>query len=151
MKTQKKIRPTHSKSGRDLSGGFTLVELLVVLVILGLVMGLVGPRVLNYLSSSRARAAALQLSSFKASLDLYYLDVGRYPTTNDGLKALVQRPAGTTAWNGPYLQQSSVPTDPWGNPYVYAAPGTNGPYKIASFGADGTAGGTDSDADIVSD
>jgi general secretion pathway protein G len=138
-------------SVRDRSGGFTLVELLVVLVILGLVMGLVGPRVLNYLTSSRTRAASLQVTSFKSSLDLFFLDVGRYPSKTEGLKALVEKPGSADGWNGPYLQQAAVPADPWGNPYQYAVPGAKGPYRISSFGADGTAGGTGNDADIGSD
>ncbi|MBX9459535.1 MAG: type II secretion system major pseudopilin GspG [Rhizobium sp.] len=136
---------------RDKSGGFTLVELLVVLVILGLVMGLVGPRVLNYLTSSRTRAASLQVTSFKSSLDLFFLDVGRYPSKTEGLKALVEKPGSAVGWNGPYLQQAAVPADPWGNPYQYAVPGTKGPYRISSFGADGTAGGSGNDADIGSE
>lgn len=144
-------RPQPARGSRDRSAGFTLVELLVVLVILGLIMALVGPRVLGYLSSSRTRAAALQVSSFKSALDLYFLDVGRYPTKSEGLKSLVERPGGVNGWNGPYLQQSTVPADPWGNPYQYAVPGTKGPYRIMSYGADGTTGGTGNDADIVSD
>ncbi|TCL95658.1 type II secretion system protein G (GspG) [Rhizobium sp. PP-WC-2G-219] len=135
---------------RDRSGGFTLVELLVVLVILGLVMGLVGPRVLNYLTSSRTRAAALQLSSFKSSLDLFYLDMGRYPSRSEGLSALVVRPGSAQGWNGPYLQQQAVPSDPWGNAYQYTVPGDKAPYRILSYGADGVAGGSGADADIVS-
>lgn len=135
---------------RDRSGGFTLVELLVVLVILGLVMGLVGPRVLNYLTSSRTRAAALQLSSFKSSLDLFYLDMGRYPSKNEGLSALVTRPGSAQGWNGPYLQQQAVPADPWGNAYQYTVPGDKAPYRILSYGADGVAGGSGADGDIVS-
>ncbi len=104
---------------RDRSGGFTLVELLVVLVILGLVMGLAGPRVLGYLGSSREKAARLQVEAFSAALDLYYLDFGRYPTSNEGLAALVTRPAGADRWAGPYLKQSTLPADPWGRPYEY--------------------------------
>ncbi|MEO3386698.1 type II secretion system major pseudopilin GspG [Mesorhizobium sp. CAU 1741] len=135
---------------RDRNAGFTLVELLVVLVILALIMGLVGPRVLSYLSSSRERAAALQITSFKSALDLYFLDTGSYPTTTQGLPALVVQPAGVGVWAGPYLQQSEVPADPWGNPYRYVAPGDGTPYTITSLGADGQPGGSDSDADITS-
>lgn len=145
-------RPNTTRFGkRDLNGGFTLVELLVVLVILGLVMGLVGPRVLNYLTSSRTRAAALQVTSFKSSLDLFFLDVGRYPSKAEGLKSLVEKPASAEGWNGPYLQQAAVPADPWGNMYQYTVPGSKTPYQISSFGADGVPGGTGSDADISSD
>ncbi|WP_336489841.1 type II secretion system major pseudopilin GspG [Methylobacterium nigriterrae] len=122
---------------RDVRGGFTLVELLVVLVILGLVMGLAGPRVLGYLSSSRERTAKLQIESFASALDLFYLDNGRYPTTSEGLQALVQRPGSAASWSGPYLKQNSVPTDPWGRPYEYRVPGKAGPYAITSLGIDG--------------
>lgn len=135
---------------RDNNAGFTLVELLVVLVILGLVMGLVGPRVLNYLTSSRERAAGLQISSFKSALDLFFLDTGRYPTASEGLPALVTRPASVQNWNGPYLQQNAVPADPWGNPYRYVAPSRNERYRIVSNGADGQEGGSGSNADITS-
>lgn len=137
-------------SCRDRHAGFTLVELLVVLVILGLVMGLVGPRVLNYLTSSRERAASLQISSFKSALDLFFLDTGRYPSASEGLGALVNRPGSVQNWNGPYIQQSAIPADPWGNPYRYVVPGQNAPYRIISNGADGREGGSDSNADIVS-
>lgn len=146
-----KERGRRGRSLRDTNSGFTLVELLVVLVILGLVMGLVGPRVLNYLTSSRTRAAALQVTSFKSSLDLFFLDVGRYPSKSEGLKALVDKPGSADGWNGPYLQQAAVPADPWGNPYQYAVPGAKGPYRILSLGADGVAGGSGNDADISSD
>ena len=153
MKTVLNIQNSSNRAQpkRDGSAGFTLVELLVVLVILGLVMGLVGPRVLNYLTSSRTRTAALQVTSFKSSLDLFFLDVGRYPSKAEGLKALVEKPGSADNWNGPYLQQAAVPADPWGNPYQYAVPGEKAPYRISSFGADGTTGGTGNDADISSD
>lgn len=137
-----------SRRRRDRTGGFTLVELLVVLVILSLVMGLVGPRVLNYLGSSRERAAKLQIESFASALDLFYLDNGRFPTSSEGLGALVKRPAAADKWGGPYLQQDGVPTDPWGNAYEYKVPGAKAPYVITSYGADGKKGGTDDGADI---
>lgn len=124
-------------SKRDRHGGFTLVELLVVLVILGLVMGLVGPRVLGYLSSSRERTAHLQIESFSSALDLFYLDFGRYPTNSEGLEALVRRPTSGAQWGGPYLKQASVPNDPWGNPYEYHVPGRTSPYDITSAGPEG--------------
>jgi general secretion pathway protein G len=117
--------------------GFTLVEMLVVIAIIGLVVGLVGPRVLNYLSESKVKAAKIQIESFSAALDLYYLDNGGYPGTNEGLAALVQRPASALAWNGPYLKTGSVPVDPWGHPYVYKVPGDHSPYEIDSYGAGG--------------
>ena len=117
--------------------GFTLVEMLVVIAIIGLVVGLVGPRVLNYLSESKVKAAKIQIESFSAALDLYYLDNGAYPGTNEGLTALVARPASALAWNGPYLKTGSVPVDPWGHPYVYKVPGDHAPYEIDSYGSGG--------------
>src|SRR5882762_8966898 len=96
--------------------GFTLVEMLVVITIIGLIMGLVGPRVLTYLSDSKVKTARIQIQGFSAALDLYYLDHGRYPTANEGLGALVQKPDGAATWNGPYLKSDSVPNDPWGRP-----------------------------------
>src|SRR5579872_5682217 len=101
--------------------GFTLVEMLVVLTIIGLIMALVGPRVLNYLSESKVKTAKIQIQSLAAALDLYYLDNGRYPSTAEGLSALVQSPISgqSSAWNGPYLKGARVPEDPWGHSYVY--------------------------------
>ena len=128
---------------RDSKGGFTLVELLVVLVILGLVMGLVGPRVLGYLSSSRERTAHLQIESFASALDLFYLDYGRYPTNGEGLDALIHKPGSGDRWAGPYLKQPNVPKDPWGNAYEYHTPGKTGPYAITSPGPDGKGGGSE--------
>ena len=122
---------THRREGER---GFTLVEMLVVITIIGLIMALVGPRVLNYLSESKVKAAKIQIESFAAALDLYYLDNGAYPATNEGLTALVQRPSTAPAWNGPYLRTGSVPDDPWGHPYVYKVPGDHSPYEIESYG-----------------
>jgi general secretion pathway protein G len=128
--------------------GFTLVEMLVVITIIGLIMGLIGPRVLNYLSESKVKAAKIQLQSFGGALDLFYLDAGRFPSTAEGLTALVQRTPGVDAWNGPYLKGGSVPTDPWSHPYVYRSPGERGPYEIMSYGSDGQEGGSGVAADI---
>ena len=132
------------------SAGFTLIEMLVVLVIIGLIMGLVGPRVLNYLTDARVKAARLQIEAFSSALDLYYLDTGRYPAGSEGLTALVRRPGGLEVWNGPYVRGGVVPPDPWGHPYVYRAPAERAPYEITSLGADGREGGNDSAADIKS-
>ncbi len=129
--------------------GFTLIEMLVVLVIIGLVMGLVGPRVLNYLSDARTKAARLQIEALSNSLDLFYLDVGRYPTSQEGLGALVRRPAGADTWNGPYVKGGTVPSDPWRNVYVYVAPGAHGAYDLMSYGSDGREGGEGPAADIT--
>jgi general secretion pathway protein G len=132
------------------SPGFTLIEMLVVLVIIGLIMGLVGPQVLNYLTNARVKAARLQIEAFSSSLDLYYLDTGRYPQGSEGLEALVRRPSGLEVWNGPYVKGGNVPLDPWGHPYVYRSPAENAPYEITSLGSDGIEGGSGSAADIKS-
>jgi general secretion pathway protein G len=128
--------------------GFTLVEMLVVITIIGLIMGLIGPRVLNYLGESKVKAAKIQLQSFSSALDLFYLDAGRFPSTAEGLAVLVQRTPGVAAWNGPYLKGGNVPNDPWSHPYLYRAPGERGPYDIVSYGADGQEGGSGLAADI---
>jgi general secretion pathway protein G len=130
--------------------GFTLVELLVVITIIALIMGIVGPRVLNYLTESKAKAAKIQIESFASALDLFFLDTGRYPNGSEGLSALVQRPGSINSWNGPYLKGGQVPPDPWGNRYVYRAPGQHGAYDILSYGADGTEGGAGPAKDITS-
>ena len=103
--------------------GFTLVEMLVVITIIGLIMGLIGPRVLNYLSESKVKAAKIQMQSFASALDLFYLDAGRFPSTAEGLAALVKQTPGVSAWNGPYLKGGNVPNDPWNHGYVYRSPG----------------------------
>ena len=105
--------------------GFTLVELLVVITIIALIMGIVGPRVLNYLTESKAKAAKIQIESFASALDLFFLDTGRYPNGSEGLTALVRRPGNITAWNGPYLKGGLVPPDPWGNPFTIRCDGTD--------------------------
>jgi general secretion pathway protein G len=128
--------------------GFTLVEMLVVITIIGLIMGLIGPRVLNYLNESKVKAAKIQLQSFSSALDLFYLDASRYPSSSEGLAALVQRTPGVAAWNGPYLKGGNVPNDPWSHPYMYRAPGERGPYDIMSYGSDGQEGGSGLAADI---
>lgn len=146
---QSHVLHRYGRCRRDRSGGFTLVELLVVLVILSLVMGLVGPRVLGYLSDARTRTASLQIDSLSAALDLFYLDFGRYPSQTEGLEVLVVAGAGMNGWNGPYLQRSELPLDPWGRVYQYEAPDANGKYRIISLGSDGREGGDNDAADIV--
>jgi general secretion pathway protein G len=130
--------------------GFTLIELLVVLVILGLLAGLVGPRVISYLGGAKSDSARQQIGLLEQALDLYRLDVGRYPTTEEGLQALVQKPANAERWNGPYLKKNQVPKDPWGNDYIYQSPGEHDAYDIASLGANRAEGGEGEDTDIVS-
>lgn len=134
------------------SAGFTLVELLIVMVILGLLSALVGPRLFGHLGASKAKAARTQIELLGAALDMYRLDMGRYPSTEDGIVALSQRPAdeGRAArWQGPYLKKK-VEKDPWDNAYVYVFPGQHGEYDLISLGADGQPGGEGEDADINS-
>jgi len=122
---------------------------LVVITIIGLIMSLVGPRVLNYLSESKVKAAKIQIQSFTSALELFYLDAGRYPSTSEGLTALVKSTGGLSVWNGPYLKGGSVPNDPWGKAYVYRSPGEHSPFEIISYGSDGVEGGTGVAADIT--
>jgi general secretion pathway protein G len=134
---------------RAASPGYTLIEMLVVLTIIGLIMGLIGPRVLSYLSDARVKTAKLQIESLSSALDLFYLDAGRYPTSSEGLEALTERPSDVTVWNGPYVKGGKVPLDPWGHAYQYHSPvDHNPPYEIVSFGSDGREGGTGNAADI---
>ena len=127
-------------------GGFTLVELLVVLAILGMLAALVGPQVLNQLGGAKSKSAAIQIRDFEQALELYKLDVGRFPGSNEGLNALVRQPSSAKGWNGPYLKKDDVPMDPWGNPYQYRVSGST--IDISSYGADGRQGGSGEDADV---
>lgn len=128
--------------------GFTLLELLVVIVIIGLLAAYVGPKYFAQLGKSEVTVAKAQIEAFEKSLDTYRLDVGRYPTTEEGLGALlVAPPAAGTRWNGPYLKKA-VPLDPWGHAYQYRAPGSKGEYDIVSMGKDGQPGGSGDNADI---
>ena len=144
----KRLQAARRRARTRLQRGFTLVEILVVITIIGLIMGLVGPRVLNYLSESKVKAAKIQIQSFTSALELFYLDAGRYPTTSEGLGVLVKSTGGLSAWNGPYLKGGSVPNDPWGKAYMYRSPGERAPFEIVSYGADGVEGGTGIAADI---
>jgi len=129
--------------------GFTLIELLVVVVIIGLLAGLVAPRYFGQVGKSEVNVARAQIEALGKALDQYRLDVGAYPTTDQGLQALVNQPDGVDRWQGPYLQKQ-VPYDPWGRPYLYKAPGEHGDYDLVSFGADGKPGGTGENVDIKS-
>lgn len=130
--------------------GFTLLELLVVIVIIGLLAAYVGPKYFSQLGKSEVTIAKAQIDAFEKSLDTYRLDVGRYPSGEEGLAALMTAPASAGAkWNGPYLKKG-VPLDPWGHAYQYRSPGSKGEYEIVSFGKDGQPGGSGDNADISS-
>jgi len=129
--------------------GFTLIELLVVLVILGLLAGLVGPQVMKYLGGANTKATKLQIEDFSTALDAFRLDMGRYPTSAEGLAALVVQPSGATRWNGPYLRKNVIPKDPWGNEYQYRSPGQHGAFDLYSLGADNAEGGDGENQDVV--
>lgn len=131
------------------SAGFTLIELIIVATIIVLLAGLVLPQYIRQGEKATAKAAKAQIESFGTALDTFRLDVGRYPTTQEGLEALNQKPAGVDRWDGPYLKKD-VPPDPWGKPYVYKSPGDHGSYDIISYGADGVPGGEDVNRDITS-
>lgn len=128
--------------------GFTLLELLVVVAIIGLLVAYVGPRYAAQIGKSEITAARAQMEALAKALDTYRLDTGHYPSAVQGLAALRERPAGEAKWNGPYLQKD-VPADPWGRPYVYRVPGRKGDYELVSYGRDGAPGGTGDNADIV--
>lgn len=130
--------------------GFTLLELLVVLAILGLLIGFVGPAVLRQLGNAKHRVAEQSIERIAGVLDLYKLDVGTYPTSEQGLKALVIAPSGVRNWNGPYLKGEGVANDPWGKPFLYRRPSTrpSHDFDLYTFGADGKPGGTGEDADV---
>ena len=132
-----------------ISRGFTLMELLLVLVIIGLLAALVGPTLYQRIKPAKESAARAQIENFGTALDTFLLDIGRYPTTQEGLKALRTKLEGMDKWNGPYLKKD-VPKDPWANDFVYRAPGRNGGYEITSYGADGREGGEGENADINS-
>jgi general secretion pathway protein G len=130
--------------------GFTLLELLVVLVILALIAGLAAPRVLNLLGGARSDAAAIQIDTLANILDLYRLEVGHFPSEDEGIEALIEPPPGVERWNGPYVRKRDQLIDPWGRAFEYRYPGEHGDYDIFSLGADGVEGGDGEDADVIS-
>jgi len=149
MQIPKLLDPSPARfTTRGASSGFTLVEMLVVLTIIALILGLIGPRVLGYLGESRVKTTKIQIESLGSALDLFYLDVGRYPSNSEALNALVQQPAGVANWNGPYVKGGRIPLDPWGNSYLYRSPVETAPYEIVSHGSDGREGGSGTGADI---
>ena len=129
--------------------GFTLLELLVVMVIIGLLAGYVGPKFFGQIGKSEVKATRAQIDALQKSLDQYRLDVGRYPSTEQGLAVLVARPTDEAKWGGPYLSKA-LPKDPWGHDYQYRSPGEHGEYDLLSFGKDGRPGGEGEDADLTS-
>ena len=128
----------------------TLIEILVVLVLIGIVMGIVGSNFIGRGEKAKADAARIEIGQIGQALDLYKLETGRYPSSSEGLQALIAQPAGATNWNGPYWKKSTIPKDPWGNDYRYTSPGQKGAYDILSLGADGKEGGEGTNKDITS-
>jgi len=132
------------------SGGFTLIELLVVLIILGLLAAIAGPQVLKYLGGARTDAAKISIQGLASAVDLYRLEVGHYPTEQEGLAVLLDRPSGVDRWNGPYLRRREMALDPWGRMYRYRFPGQHGEFDIFTLGADDAPGGTGENKDVTS-
>ena len=141
------MRDTYSRIHTSRARGFTLIEIMIVVVIIGLLAGYVGPKYFGQIGKSEAKVAKAQIDAFEKALDAYRLDVGKYPTTEQGLAALVTRPANEPKWQGPYLRKD-VPPDPWGKPYAYKAPVARADYDIVSLGKDGQPGGEGDAADI---
>lgn len=130
--------------------GFTLLELLVVLGIIAMLAGVVGPQVMKHLAEAKIKTAKVQLEDLAATLDMYKLDLGVYPNSNEGLSALIEAPANAKRWNGPYLRKQKIPLDPWMQEYHYVSPGEHGKYDLYTLGADAKEGGAGEDEDIVS-
>jgi general secretion pathway protein G len=145
---RRRLVSVQSTSSRDRRAGFTLVELLVVLVILGLLVGFAAPQVFKFLGKAKTDAASVQISRLGAGLDLYRLEMGSYPSTDDGLEALIARPSDADRWNGPYIDKAAALLDPWRNPYQYRHPGEQAEYDLYSLGADGQEGGDGENADL---
>lgn len=137
-------------SNKHPEAGFTLLELLVVLGIIALLAGIVGPQVMKHMGESKTKAAKVQIEDLAATLDMYKLDVGRYPASEEGLNALIEAPESAKRWNGPYLQKTKIPLDPWQQDYHYVVPGEHGKFDLYSLGADGKEGGEGEDQDVVS-
>lgn len=143
------MRQKEGRGARE--AGYTILEILVVLGIIALLAAVVAPRVVGYLSKAKSQSAGLQIKNLKSAVELYYVDTGRYPSEQEGLRALVDAPAGLASWGGPYLEAEEGLTDPWGRDYLYRAPGKDGkPFQIISFGRDGAEGGSGEDADLSS-
>jgi len=130
--------------------GFTLLEMLVVLGIIAMLAGLVGPQVMNQLGGAKSKTAKVQIEDLSAALDMYRLDVGKYPTSDQGLQALIEKPDDAKRWNGPYLRKNKIPQDPWGTDYNFVSPGEKGKFDLYSYGADAKEGGEGEDQDLAS-
>jgi general secretion pathway protein G len=130
--------------------GFSLIELIVVLVILGLLAAVVGPRVYDKLKAGKEQIAKIQIKEFEGALQLFSFDMGRYPSSSEGLESLIRNPGSAESWKGPYLSKSEIPKDPWGKPYNYRSPGQYGDFDLFSFGPDGVEGGEGENADVTS-
>ena len=141
---------SNCRPARSRQTGFSLLELIVVLVILGLLAGVVGPGIFRRKQDSERRIAGIQLANLRQAVVSFALDCGRYPTTDEGLQAVVENPGGLRGWNGPYLEDNYVPKDPWDNEYQYRCPGENGDYDLWTYGADNASGGDGVNADITS-
>ena len=150
MHTADTLRPLRNRRLDRRGRGFTLLEILVVLVILGLMASLVGPQVFKQLAGSKTKAAQLQIQELSAALDLYRLELGSYPSSEQGLDALITKPRNADNWNGPYLKKSVIRKDPWGFDYQYRSPGQNGDFDLWSLGADNREGGEGENRDVRS-
>lgn len=139
-----------TRGNKSSGGGFTLIELLVVLVILGLLASIVGPQIMKNVATSKTKTARLQIEEFSVAMDMYQLEVGRYPSSDEGLSALINEPSGVIGWNGPYLRKRVIRKDPWGFDYGYRSPGETGPFELYSLGADNAEGGEDENQDVNS-
>jgi len=146
--TKTAVHNDRSRSAPAPSFGFTLIELLVVIVIIGLLASYVGPKYFSQIGKSEVTVAKAQIEAFDKALDTFRIDVGRYPTTEEGLAALQTKPADANTWNGPYLKKD-LPLDPWGHAYIYRTPGSKGDFDITSYGKDGQPGGDGENADIT--
>ncbi len=150
MSVEKVSRPVSSRPRGRGQRGFTLVELLVVMVILGLMALFVAPQAIKFLGGAKTDSAGIQITQLSTVLDLYRLEVGRYPNEGEGLQALIERPIEAANWNGPYVKKAESLVDPWGRPYIYRYPGKSGEYDLYSLGADGQEGGSGEDQDVTS-
>lgn len=144
------MRLGSTRAQRILQRGMTLIEILVVLTLIGIITGIVAGNFIGKGEKAKADAARIEIGQVSQALDLYKLEIGRYPTTQEGLQALIQAPAGVNNWNGPYWKKNTVPKDPWGNEYRYTSPAASAPYEIVSLGADGKEGGDGVNKDISS-